>query len=241
MHDAPVPEGAPVQFKRKKKMIRPDVQWKVIAGCVGVSMVVTLVNAHFPLYGLMKFNELNANVGADLVEHMERVIVTCFALSIVLTLGLSIWLGTLLSFQFAGPIFAMKRYLLGLRDGTWGHECHLRTKDDLHDFKDALNEGIGAMRQRIVAQQEALLAAERVLDGAKPGSPQAAALEQVRVELREFSIRFEDTESIEELIEASHDETAEESTEAVGSESAFLAEGGGTTDESEPERDPITH
>ena len=197
MYDAP----KSILKLRKKKMIRPDLQWKVILGCVGVSLVITLVNAHIPLLGLWKFNELHGDVNSPLMGHMETVITTCFFVSIFLTFGLSIWLGTLLSFQFCGPIYAMKRYLLSLRDGTWGHECSLRKGDDLQDFKDALNGGVGALRQRIVAQHEALVAAERLLAGAKPGTPRAETLELIRVEMREFEIRFEDTESIESILE----------------------------------------
>lgn len=188
--------------KRRRRMIRPDLQWKVILGIVGVSLVITLINAHIPLLGLWKFKDIQGPGNQALVQHMETVIIACFAISLFLTLSLSTWLGTALSFRFCGPIFAMKRYLLGLRDGTWGHECHLREKDDLQDFKDALNEGVAAMRSRIVAQQEALVAAEAVLDGAKPGTEEADALELIRCELREFAIRFEDTDTpFEEAVE----------------------------------------
>ena len=203
----PVPTPATESVvKRRKKMIRPDLQWKVILGILGVSLIVTLVNAHIPLLGLWKFKDLQGQGNQALVEHMETIIITCFAISLFLTLSLATWLGTALSFRFCGPIFAMKRYLLGLRDGTWGHECHLRENDDLQDFKDALNEGVAAMRSRIVAQQEALLAAEAVLEGSKPGTEEADALELIRGELREFAIRFEDTDT---PFDALHDEEPE--------------------------------
>lgn len=224
---------------RKKKMIRPDLQWKVILGCVGVSLVITLVNAHIPLLGLWKFNEIHADVNAPLMGHMETVITTCFFVSIFLTIGLSIWLGTLLSFQFCGPIFAMKRYLLSLRDGTWGHECQLRKGDDLQDFKEALNEGVGALRTRIVAQQEALLAAERVLDGAKPGTPQSETLELIRVELREFAIRFEDTDSIEALMEENALEAEVPSLDVGGGDSPS-GETGSEDSEFAEDREPVS-
>ena len=178
-------------YKRKKKYVRPDLQARLILGSLGITLVVTFIGTHIPLVGLWQFTAANSGENNALIDHMSRFFTGSFYVSILLTASLATWFGYWYSFRFCGPIYAIKKYFVEMPKGDWSREMRLRQKDDLQDVKDAINVGLGAMRQQMVSQRSVLEAAANALE--KVGSNDencTLVLASIRAELEVCADRF---------------------------------------------------
>ncbi len=206
-------------YRRSRKYVRPDLQARLILGSLGVTLIVSFVGTHIPLLGLWQFTAANGGENNALIDHMSRYFTASFYVSILLTASLATWFGYWYSFRFCGPIFAIKKYFVEMQNGSWNREMRLRQKDDLQDVKDAINVGVGAMRNQITSQRAVLEAAANALEKSGTGDENCAVvLASIRAELEVCTQRF-----------PSADDHVEEPSESVpasvsASESASVSE-----------------
>jgi len=144
--------------RRSRKLIRLNVQLRVVFITLFVASFVLLINFQLTLAGLWSISSKLVNtVGVDLVlEEMRSIVIKKFfvALGIAIPLGTSV--GILYSFSFCGPIYRFKKYFAALAGGTWNETCNLRKGDDLKDVASSINEAMDQVRSRLTANHELL-------------------------------------------------------------------------------------
>ena len=150
--------------RRKRRFVRPDIQLKVVFVAAFVSCLTLVVQMQLAQGGV---GAVARNLGQGLssfqvLDLVESVTARSLMLAIVVALPLSLVVGVLYSFRFAGPIVRLQRHLEGLRDGAWDERCVLRKGDDLHDVAHAVNEVADVVRAR-VGEDRALLSEVRQL------------------------------------------------------------------------------
>ena len=174
----------PKPYRRKRKYVRPDLQARLILGSLGITLAVSFVGTHIPLVGLWKFTAQNMGENNALIDHMARFFSASFYVSILLTASLATWFGYWYSFKFCGPIYAMKKYFTEMTTGPWHQPFRLREKDDLKDVRDAINDGMNAVRTRLEGHCEVLQASLAALESKNlTDEERAAVIQAIRVEL----------------------------------------------------------
>jgi len=137
--------------RRKQRLIRHDVQLRVVFISLAVASLVLLVNFQLSLAAIWSESSnvtpsTNATVA---LEGLRAAIINKFLVSIGLSIPLAAVIGILYSFKFAGPLYRFQSYFSGLKDGRWDRQCALRKGDDLWDLCDAINAGMEPMQKQI--------------------------------------------------------------------------------------------
>ncbi len=184
--------------RRRKKLIRLDLQLKIVFITLFVASLVLLINFQLALAGLWSMsNHLGeGSNAAELLESVKRSTIQRFLFSVAIAVPLAGFVGILYSFKFCGPIYRFKRYFTGLRDGRWDDRCMLRKGDDLQDVAQVINEGVGVLRGRIRENHEILLDVNEFLSKAALTSDSdsreilAEIRERIRTEQSSFVERF---------------------------------------------------
>lgn len=130
-------------LRRKKKLILPALQLKVTAVFLATSLVMLTV------MGLFLIRSLTAPTGADsaTLEEVLPVVAEAFLLTLAVMIPLTLFVGVLATFLFAGPIWRMKRFLEEVQAGNNPADCFLRFGDELQDFCKLLNETTETLRE----------------------------------------------------------------------------------------------
>lgn len=152
--------------RRRRKLVRTDLQLKVVFITLFVASFCLLVNFQLVLAGLWALHSslVSASNYESFLDGVRRLVVQKFLLSLVIAVPLSTTVGILYSFTFSGPIYKFKKYLSELADGApWNQTCTLRKGDQLVDLCDALNAAIGQLRERVAASHFVLQQADALL------------------------------------------------------------------------------
>ncbi len=152
--------------RRRRKLVRTDLQLKVVFITLFVASFCLLVNFQLVLAGLWALHSslVSASNYESFLDGVRRLVVQKFLLSLVIAVPLSATVGILYSFTFSGPIYKFKKYFSELADGApWNQICTLRKGDQLGDLCDALNAALGQLRDRVAASHFALQQAEELL------------------------------------------------------------------------------
>ncbi len=135
-------------YKRRKKLIKPGLQLRVIgaffgAACIAVVVSMIMLNrAVLTISDKVTVDEaaLAAEWGGIL---MSNLLVTCACLVPIL-LGI----GTLVTFRIAGPLYRFEVFLKQVAAGENPEPCSIRAGDELHDFCELLNTVTEPLRRR---------------------------------------------------------------------------------------------
>ena len=136
---------------RKRKLMRLDLQIKVVFITLFVTSLVLLINFQLNLAAVWALagRYINSQDTTSLIEAFKKSTVQTFLLSIGMAVPLAASVGVLYSFKFCGPIFRFKQYFASLKEGRWDERCMLRKGDDLHDVSDTINESMDLLRDRL--------------------------------------------------------------------------------------------
>jgi len=136
---------------RKKRLIRHDVQLRVVFIALAVASLVLLVNFQLSLAAIWSESRNVTNGASAIVvlDGLRTAIINKFLVSIGLSIPLAAVVGILYSFKFSGPLYRFQSFFAGLRQGRWDGQCRLRKGDDLHDLCDAINEGVAPLQERL--------------------------------------------------------------------------------------------
>ena len=192
-------------IRRRKKLVRLDVQVRVILIALCVASLVLLVNFYLTFMTITNGSAAVTGPVAVrlLLDNLRHSILNQFLISIGLSIPLAIGIGVLYSFRFAGPIYRFKKYFTELATGRWNVRCSLRQGDDLQDVCDAINAALDPMRkaleeshgilkellasqgensEALASVRERILAARALYEARFPPSPGPAAASPVSCE-----------------------------------------------------------
>jgi hypothetical protein len=182
--------------RRKRQFVRSDLQIKIVLVTLFVASLVLLINFQLGLSMLLKISSQPSISAAGILDQMRNELAFTFLVSVAFTIPLSICVGLLYSFRFAGPIHRFKTYFTDLVPGRWDTRCTLRRGDELLDVCDAVNSGVGVLRERIRESHEMLEEAGAVLFALAGSADETgkakvlAVLEKIERERRIFRERF---------------------------------------------------
>ena len=207
-------------YRRKRKLVRLDLQLKVVFITLFVTSLVLLINFQLNLAGLWNLSSrfMDSNNTRALLDAFRAATIQKFVLSVGMAVPLAASVGVLYSFKFCGPIFRFKQYFISLKTARWDERCMLRKGDDLKDVCEAINEAVDAFRQH-VRRNHALLQEVKSLLDANPKLQSKVAKDQlelirseIEVENEAYQMRFGDPAALETP------ETPDEGTEKTTTE-----------------------
>ena len=144
--------------RRIRKLVRPDVQLRVVLIAVVVTCLALIV--HFQA-GLLALSTTSARfVGKTdpslIFSELHHVMITRLVICASIMIPVAVAAGVLYSFKFCGPIYRFKQYFLELKQGRWDKPCAIRKGDDLQDLCGAINDAMAPL-QDFARQNQAVL------------------------------------------------------------------------------------
>jgi len=135
------------RFRRRRKLIRPGLQLRLSAKFVG--LIALMLGLQFVL--------LDALIGQTaagepegtllLADPMWSVGVQLLGWSAVVFLPLTLLVGVIASFRFAGPLYRFDVFLKAVAAGERPADIRLRSGDELKELASLLNEATRPLRQ----------------------------------------------------------------------------------------------
>jgi hypothetical protein len=136
------------QERRRIKLIKPRLQFKLIGVFVGLSGIGFLMQS---LHVGLRLAELASTLpeGGDyLMAMLPNLPLEILVVSFGLVLPLTIAVGILVTFRIAGPLYRIEKYLGDVLRGEEVGPCKLRRGDELEDLCDLVNRVTEPMRLR---------------------------------------------------------------------------------------------
>ena len=125
--------------KRKKKLVLPHVQLKLVTGffcCSALAVIVQSLVLHYFLAGLA---EEIPKAQAEISMHVPRLLAMTILMTFALLAPLTLFIGINLSFPIVGPMRRFERFLLDTLDGKNPPDCSIRETDELQEFCRLIN------------------------------------------------------------------------------------------------------
>ena len=145
----------PTKFRRRKKLIKPGIQLRLVFSFVGLSVMgLTL---QFLLLG-SRMTHSAATLqggGGDLAQEVPGMLMQTFGISLAILVPVTFVFGILLTFRLAGPIYRFEQYLRSVARGEQIGPCKIRKGDELQFLCDAINDATEPLRMERVTPQEA--------------------------------------------------------------------------------------
>lgn len=136
------------RYKRKIKLIQPRLQLKLVFVFVGMAASAMLLQFILFTSAITDVATRLPSDGLVLVEEMPRLLYGTLLISFALFLPLMFFVGILVTFRFAGPVYRFKMYLGEVIRGEKPKDCRLRKGDELQDLCAVINQATEPLRRR---------------------------------------------------------------------------------------------
>ena len=137
----------PKPYRRRRRIIKPRLQLKLIGAFVGVSLLGYLLQYLLLARELSSFAQTLPTDGARLLASTPGLLASVLAVSFGVLFPLTLVVGILVTFRVAGPIYRFESYLGEIARGeSNGAPCRIRKGDELNELCDAINDAVAAMR-----------------------------------------------------------------------------------------------
>lgn len=135
------------KFRRRRKLIKPGLQLRLSARFLGLGIL--MMGLQFTLLQAL-LQEAAGNLPSDqslLLDEAPALGLRLLGWSALVFLPLTLLVGIVGSFRFAGPLYRFEMFLKSLIAGERPDDIRLRSKDELKDLAELLNEATGALRR----------------------------------------------------------------------------------------------
>lgn len=137
------------KYHRKRKLIRPALQFRITLAFMSTSVVVLSLMGCF-LAWLLRGDSLHVPAGAELVvDQIMTFFMVSFAISMILIVPLTLYVGLKVTHVVAGPLYRMELYLQEVIRGERPEDMRLRKGDELQDICALINEVTRPLRERV--------------------------------------------------------------------------------------------
>ncbi|MBL8860787.1 MAG: hypothetical protein JNK02_02150 [Planctomycetes bacterium] len=138
----------PKHEQRRDRLVRPRLQLRLIMAFLAVAATALL-------FQFALFASAIATVAADLpqdgrvlLEQSTSLSLVILAVSLGVLLPLCFFVGVLVTFRVAGPLYRFEKHLEAVARGEDPGTCRIRKGDELHEFCDVLNSALNRVRER---------------------------------------------------------------------------------------------
>ena len=145
MTDTPQNQGF---RRRRKKLVRPHLQWRLIGTFLGVSCLALIVQFTLFAFLALRFANGLAREGEYLINELPRMLGLSLAGSVLVLLPMTVVVGIGTTFRLLGPLYRFGVHFRQLAAGEDPGPCRLREGDELQDLCADLNAAIDAVRAR---------------------------------------------------------------------------------------------
>jgi hypothetical protein len=135
-----------VKYKRRRKIIKPRLQLKLVGVFVGLSALAVLLQTVLVAHRL---SELSAAVpigGEYLLDAMPGILTEILIFTFGLVMPLIFAVGVLVTHRIAGPVYRFEQYLGQVVRGEDVGPCRIRKGDELQDLCIVINEAAELIR-----------------------------------------------------------------------------------------------
>jgi signal peptidase II len=146
------------RHKRRIKLIQPRLQLKLIFVFLGMAASSMLLQ--FILF-TSNVTEVATALPADgliLVEELPALLYRTLLVSFLLFLPLMFFVGVLVTFRIAGPLYRFEVYLKQVIRGEKPNDCRLRKGDELQHLCQLINEATAPLRVRAETHEDSAAA-----------------------------------------------------------------------------------
>lgn len=137
--------ASPVRNLRRKRLIKPQFQLRLILVFFAIAAVGGLIQAillNLALGELAGHSSEEIQLLRQVPGLVQRNLMLTFAIQVPLFLVVGIGV----TFRIAGPLFSIERYLGRVAKGENPGSCHVRKNDELHDLCDLVNGAVTRLR-----------------------------------------------------------------------------------------------
>jgi hypothetical protein len=147
--DAPAKTG---WKKRRKKFVKPEIQWSWISMTLLTVAVSAIAQAMIVVYLLSRLATQIPNDGESVLTLMPQYIVLSLGLTVLFLTPLLVLVSVLVSFRIAGPLYRLETYLGQVAAGERPPDCRLRKGDKLQELCRLVNEATAPLRRHDQAE-----------------------------------------------------------------------------------------
>lgn len=135
--------------KRRQRLIKSRLQLRVIGVFAGITLLAQLFQTLLVASQLASLAGSMPSGGQHLAEATPLLVGKALAISSLALLPLVLLVGISATFRLAGPLYAIDRFLRGVRDGERTAPLCLRHGDELQDLCTVVNEVTEPLRGRV--------------------------------------------------------------------------------------------
>lgn len=129
-------------YKRRRKLIKPGLQLKLVGAFAGMSALGFLLQYILLAKELTQLAVQLPEGGSVLAERAPGVLLSVLGISFLLLFPLIACVGIVLTFRIAGPVYRFEKYLEGVARGEQQGPCRIRRTDELHELCDRINAAV---------------------------------------------------------------------------------------------------
>ncbi len=150
----------PKKYRRRRKLIKPRLQLKLVCTFAGISMLAFLLQYLLLAKELAHFANRLPSGGEELMagapEMLSQVLITSFGvlLPVIFTVGIFV------TFRIAGPVYRFEQYLGQIQSGEAQTPCRLRKGDELTELCEVINAATKPLREANITRAQAQLEPE---------------------------------------------------------------------------------
>lgn len=130
---------APVQFKRKKKLIDKPLQLKLIGVFVAIGMTCALFQIVLVNFGLLEVAKAAPTGGEEILARARGMMFNNVLWTIGALVPLMTCVGLILTHRVAGPAYRMTQHCRAIAEGGPVRPCKIRQDDELQELCNAMN------------------------------------------------------------------------------------------------------
>ncbi len=134
-------------YRRRRRIIKPRLQWKLIASFVGILILGMLLQYLLLAQQLTELAERLPSDASILTAETPALLGAVLFVSFLILLPVTIVVGVLLTFRIAGPIYRFEQHLGAIARGENPGTCYIRKGDDLVELCALINDATQALGQ----------------------------------------------------------------------------------------------
>ena len=135
-----------VQYKRRKKLIKPRLQLRMSGLFVGLVTLMLLLQFALITAALHHTANLLPSDSALLLGQTNALTLRIIGISAAVFLPLTLMVGVLSTFRIAGPLYRFEQFLVAVQNGENPDDFTLRERDELKDLAALINSSTAPLR-----------------------------------------------------------------------------------------------
>lgn len=132
--------------RRRVRLIQPRLQLRLILVFLGLSVLGLVLQVSLFTMNLTQLAAELPSDGSLVLEHAPTLVLLALGVTLCVVLPLVFFVGVLVTFRIAGPLYRFQRHFEALARGEDPGPCRIRHGDDLQDLCTTINAGLDRLR-----------------------------------------------------------------------------------------------